>query len=145
MLYVAATAVFPAVPRWRCCWRSTGARNRRTLPTLSTAQILQWADAHHDNTGRWPNTASGPVDGALGQTWAAINTALHTGGRGLRGGTSLGTLLAKRRHAPQGLRRAALTVTSILAWADEHHRRTGKWPTNQSGPVRDSGAYLVRN
>lgn len=113
-----------------------GARNRRTLPTLSTAQILQWADAHHDNTGRWPNTASGPVDGALGQTWAAINTALHTGGRGLRGGTSLGTLLAKRRHAPQGLRRAALTVTSILAWADEHHRRTGKWPTNQSGPVR---------
>jgi hypothetical protein len=31
--------------------------------------------------------------------------------------------------------RPALTVALILAWADAHRARTGRWPSEQSGPV----------
>jgi hypothetical protein len=32
-------------------------------------------------------------------------------------------------------RRGPLTVGQILAWADAHHGRTGRWPHANSGPV----------
>jgi hypothetical protein len=32
--------------------------------------------------------------------------------------------------------RAPLTVEQILAWADAHRWRTGRWPSADSGPVR---------
>jgi lambda repressor-like predicted transcriptional regulator len=28
-----------------------------------------------------------------------------------------------------------LTIEQIIAWAEDHHQRTGKWPTQKSGPV----------
>jgi hypothetical protein len=28
-----------------------------------------------------------------------------------------------------------LSLAQILAWADDHHRRTGDWPTQTSGTV----------
>jgi hypothetical protein len=33
--------------------------------------------------------------------------------------------------------KARLTVEQILAWADAHHRRAGRWPSAGSGPVRE--------
>jgi hypothetical protein len=33
------------------------------------------------------------------------------------------------------LRRPPLTVDQILAWADEHRTRTGRWPSAVTGPV----------
>jgi hypothetical protein len=36
------------------------------------------------------------------------------------------------------LRSPPLTVAQILAWADSHRARTGKWPQVRSGPVRDA-------
>jgi hypothetical protein len=32
-------------------------------------------------------------------------------------------------------RRPPLTVEQILAWADAHHARVGRWPRAASGPV----------
>ncbi|MCH8266622.1 MAG: TRAP transporter fused permease subunit, partial [Acidobacteria bacterium] len=34
----------------------------------------------------------------------------------------------------------ALTMRNILEWADAHHRRTGTWPSANSGPVREAPA-----
>jgi hypothetical protein len=34
--------------------------------------------------------------------------------------------------------RRPLTVDQILAWADLHHARTGRWPGAASGPVLDA-------
>jgi hypothetical protein len=34
-----------------------------------------------------------------------------------------------------GRHRPPLTVGQILAWADAHHARTGKWPSAGTGPV----------
>ncbi len=107
-----------------------GVRNIQALPPLTIRQILAWADAHHEKTGRWPNRSSGPVDGAPGETWSAITAALHQCHRGLPRRSSLAKLLAKRRGV-----QVALTVQQVLAWADAHHKRSGKWPTTMSGTV----------
>src|SRR5262249_33589248 len=50
-----------------------GRRNQKDLPPLTGEQILAWADAHHQRTGQWPRANSGPVHGATGETWGAIN------------------------------------------------------------------------
>ena len=32
--------------------------------------------------------------------------------------------------------RPRITIEQILDWAEAHYRRTGRWPTQGSGPVR---------
>jgi hypothetical protein len=113
-----------------------GVRNIKGLPDLSVARILAWADDHHARTGVWPISASGPVAAAPGETWMAVQMALHHGRRGLQGGTSLAALLAKRRGVRNRMRLPRLSETRILAWADAHRRQTGQWPRKTFGPVR---------
>jgi hypothetical protein len=61
-------------------------------------QILAWADDHHNRTGHWPNQYAGPVAGAPGETWSAIDCALRRGLRGLPGGDSLARLLGRHQR-----------------------------------------------
>ncbi len=107
-------------------------------PKLTVSQILAWADAHHKSTGQWPREDSGAIRGTDGETWKGVSTALANGFRGLPGDTTLARLLAEHRGVRniQGL--PPLTVKQILAWADAHHARTGKWPQHQAGPIPDS-------
>jgi hypothetical protein len=65
------------------------------------AQILAWADEHHRRTGGWPSADSGPVAGAPGESWRALNSALRDGFRGLPGGDSLASLLRRERGLPE--------------------------------------------
>jgi hypothetical protein len=65
---------------------------------LTEAQILAWANEHHDRTGRWPSAKSGTVLGAPGEKWWNIEQALYAGVRGLPGGDSLAKLLDRRRR-----------------------------------------------
>ncbi len=112
-----------------------GARHPRFPPRLNEKQILAWADAHRRRTGDWPTETSGPVAGAPGETWSAIQGGLSSGGRGLHGGSSIARLLARhrgRRHKHEAPR---LTQQQVLAWADAHRARTGDWPAARSGPV----------
>jgi hypothetical protein len=102
---------------------------------LSIEQILAWADAHHAETGSWPTVDSGAVIGAPGETWAKIQTALFVGGRGLPERTSLARVLSEHRGARKNRHLPPFRREQILAWADHHYRRTGRWPTKRSGPV----------
>jgi hypothetical protein len=70
-----------------------------------------------------------------GDTWWAIDAALRDGNRGLRPGSSLARLLAQHRGRRNRVALPPLTKKKILAWADQHHERTGKWPNVNSGPV----------
>jgi hypothetical protein len=79
--------------------RERGVRHPSSPPPLSMEQILRWADAYHQRTGRWPRAASGPIQEAEGETWSMINRALQEGRRGLRGKTSLFGLLREKRAA----------------------------------------------
>lgn len=119
--------------------RRLGIRNVTNLPRLTVAQVLRWADAHHKRTGCWPKSTTGAVTDAPGESWSAVNAALIRGRRGLPGGQSLAQLLERKRGVPNHLNRPPLTVKQILQWADEHHRRTGRWPRVLSGPIPGSG------
>jgi hypothetical protein len=70
-----------------------GVRSKGHLPRLTRKVILAWAKAHHERKREWPTPESGPVEDGPGETWKAIDLALHQGLRGLPGGSSLHALL----------------------------------------------------
>ena len=107
-------------------------------PPMTIPEILRWADAHHDRHGTWPRFSSGRILEAPGETWSCVQSALATGRRGLPGGSTLALLLRDERGVPYILDIVPFTVERILAWADAHHSRTGKWPTVNSGPIPES-------
>jgi hypothetical protein len=116
--------------------RHVGKRNRMNLPRLTVAQILTWADQHHERTGAWPRSASGRIGDGAQMTWAAVNAALRHGLRGLPGGQSLARFLSARRGYRNPRNPPRLTVRKIMAWAKAHHRREGRWPSVLTGAVR---------
>ena len=71
-------------------------------------------------------------------TWAAFDSALRNGLRGLPKGLSLARLLARQRGVKNKAERPTLTVRQILTYAAEHHARTASWPTATSGPIPGS-------
>ncbi|MBI1917005.1 MAG: hypothetical protein HYS12_20035 [Planctomycetes bacterium] len=117
-----------------------GVRNRAALPLLTEAEILAWADAYRARTGTWPRTESGSVPEAPGEVWANIDQALRDGGRGQPGGSSLPQLLAARRGARVYLHEPKLNVEQILAWAQAHRERTGRWPV--AGSARSTSTSM---
>jgi hypothetical protein len=112
-----------------------GVRNHMALPQLSRAQILTWADAHYRRTGSWPRSDSGRVTDARDENWSALSDALERGRRGLAGGSSLAALLAEERGVRNRKNLPPFRIRAILAWADAHQRRTGRWPTHLSGAI----------
>lgn len=74
-----------------------GVRSKTYPPDLHVDQLLQWADAHRQKTGKWPTRGSGAVLCAPGEKWVNLNTALYLGQRGLPGGSSLAKLLRQER------------------------------------------------
>jgi hypothetical protein len=106
-------------------------------PAITIEEILAWADAHFGRAGEWPSADSGPIPEAPGQTWNAVNLALYHGGRGLPAMSSLAGLL-RERPGKDRLRRPPLTEEQVLAWAEAHRRRTGRWPNTNSGPVPEA-------
>lgn len=105
---------------------------------LSVTRILKWADEYRRRTGRWPHHKSGRIRGELSENWNAIDAALTNGNRGLDGGSSLAKMLADRRGKRNHLNLPRLSIGQILAWADAHRKRTGEWPQDISGPVREA-------
>jgi len=64
--------------------------------------------------------------------------ALREGGRGLPGGLSLARLLEEHRNFRNRSRLPRLSIRVILRWADQHKRRTGRWPTYESGLIPET-------
>jgi hypothetical protein len=94
---------------------------------LSIQAILKWADRFQHRTGNWPTSTGGPIPESRGETWVTVDRALKRGVRGLPK-SSLFKLLAKHRGVYRHRRRPKLSLAQIGKWADEHHRRTTKWP-----------------
>ncbi len=115
-----------------------GVRKQSYAPDLTRRQILVWADAHFARTGTWPNRDSGPVLEAPGETWSAIDAALYSAGRGLRGRTTLARFLARHRGRRCIQGQPPLTKRMILAWADAHFARHGRWPRCKDGVIPEA-------
>ncbi len=90
------------------------ARNKAQAPRLTIPRILRWAKAYIQRTAQWPGQASGPIPGAKGETWRAVESALREGLRGLRGGDTLFQLQARAYRLRGRISQAALT--------DQNHR-----------------------
>jgi hypothetical protein len=123
--------------------RKRGVRNRSALADLSIRDILAWADAHFHRHGSWPTKKSGAVADSNGETWVAIEVALNKGNRGLPGGSSPAGFLAEHRGKRNRKALPRIALDDILAWADDHCRRYGIWPTRKStamipGPAGDT-------
>jgi hypothetical protein len=103
---------------------------------LYIKDILTWADAFHEHYGWWPHRDSGAVAGVPNLTWGGVDQALQKGHRGLRPGITLARLLLKYRKRRHRNHLSHFTPEGILAWADEHHSRTGTWPGAHSGRIR---------
>jgi hypothetical protein len=83
-----------------------GVRNLAELPRFTVKKVLAWADAYRTRNGRRPAAKSGPIPEAPGETWLAVDKALHKGSRGFRGKQSLSQLLDRYRPGTQ-LRRSS--------------------------------------
>ncbi|MCH8967744.1 MAG: hypothetical protein IIA66_01340, partial [Planctomycetes bacterium] len=115
-----------------------GVRNPKHLPRLTIKQILKWSDAHVKREEFWPTSDAGPVHGVPGETWLSISKALYKGRRGLPGGLTLAGLYSKHRGVRSGKHLPPFQKGRILTWADAHRKRTGAWPTTDSGPVHNA-------
>ena len=115
-----------------------GVRNIKELPPLTEQQILAWVDEHFRNNGTWPDSNSGDIPRAPGETWASLDSALKGGRRGLAGCSSLAKLLVSQRGVRKTSYLPALTEGQILAWADAFHQITGNWPTIDSGLIHEA-------
>jgi hypothetical protein len=118
--------------------RERGVRNLGNLPPLTEDQIVAWARAYYEQTGAWPNENSGPIPDSRGEDWANVNQALRDGDRGLPGVDTLARLLARRLSIRNRASMPRLTIQQILAWARQHHARTGEWPQVRSGQIQDA-------
>jgi hypothetical protein len=135
-----ATMTPQSVPRRK---RRPARLRARPLP-LTVKQILAWADAHHQRRGVWPSKTTGRITDALSETWCAINLALMRGGRGLPGGVTLARLLLEKRGVRHLHYLPTLTKEQILVWIDDHHQRTGEWPTLNSGKIPEAPGEIWR-
>ena len=107
-------------------------------PPLTPEQILAWADAHRDRTGKWPTSESGQIVDAPQETWLAVNSALSIGGRGLAGRRSLAQFLAEHRGARHPQAPPALALPQVLAWAEAFFARHGRWPHRKDSSIPES-------
>lgn len=115
--------------------RERGIVPLRNKPKLTHKQILAWADAHRERTGRWPAMSSGNVVGAPHESWSQIDISLKKGKRGLEPGSSLVRLLAKERGRSLHERVPPLTLEQIRERARDYKKRHCQWPDRQSGDV----------
>ena len=111
-----------------------GIRNRGALGALSEEQILERADRYFEHHGSWPTHSSGEIPGTH-DTWVGVCIALQNGARGLPRQITLANLLWEKRGVPNKANRPRLSTEQILRWSDDHKRRTGVWPDQNSGQV----------
>jgi hypothetical protein len=110
-------------------------RTRKCRLKLTVDIVLTWADSHFQRTGEWPRTSTGAVLDNPNETWRRIDNGLTYGLRGLPAGLSLARLLDRKRGVRNVQNLPPLTEEQVLAWAAEHRRRTGSWPTENAGPI----------
>lgn len=111
-----------------------GYRHWNNAPSLSEERILTWADEYFRIHNKWPTEISGMIFDT-DENWKNISQCLRIGLRGLPGGSSLAQLLQSHRDYQNPKGKPSLTEDQILAWADLHYQRHGRWPVIVSGQI----------
>jgi hypothetical protein len=117
--------------------QARGARYHRDLPEPGIRQILQWADAHYNRYGRWPNSRSGAIPNSGAETWQRVYQCLRRQW-GPKGRRSLPQLLTAQRVRRGSRKPGNLSIDQILSWADAYFAKKGRWPGTQSGGIPEA-------
>src|SRR5713226_8788876 len=80
----------------RCC----GMKRLLRRP-LTVKEILYWADAYRELTGKWPTKASGRIPFAKLENWMSIDHALRRGFRNLAWQELFGPTVDRAPRRPQ--------------------------------------------
>ena len=125
-----------AAPRWRTCWPCGGASGAKATSIPSARGRSSPGPTPITNgSGCWPTRRVGPDPGGARRDLERGAIGLVVSGlRGLAGGSSLPRLLAEQRGVRNVHGLPPLTEEQVLAWADAHHARTGRWPVSQIRP-----------
>lgn len=114
-------------------------------PPLSVEQVLAWADHHLAEAGQYPRIFSGAVRAHPVENWRKIDNAFRYGLRGLPGDTSLAQFLAEHRGKRNPSDLPPLDEEQVLAWADAHRMRMGRWPVENDQEVADAPGEVWKN
>jgi len=109
----------------------------RVRSDLTVEQIIGWIKEYRDKHGRMPSAHSGPVPGT-DETFIGLDQALRDGRRRLPAGLSIARLASRYLGHRSKRDLPPLSEKLILRWADEHKRRTGRWPTESSGEIESA-------
>ena len=109
-----------------------GRPNKSALPSLTERWIVKMAKQFKQKHGRYPTIASGQIEGTQ-ETWRGVDSALNKAHRNLPRKTTLAKLLEEKAGKPP--RGKPLTISVVLAWADDYREKNGKWPTKASGRI----------
>ena len=116
-----------------------GIKNHNYPPPISLYYLDVWIKKYMNLHGRKPIVQSGIVEFVDGQykgiTWAAINSALQKGRRGLPGGISLPQYIEARFEIKRSGNPPPLTESVILDWARQYIAKYKKNPTVQTGII----------
>jgi hypothetical protein len=115
-----------------------GVRRHIRQRPLTTEEVLKWADAHFERTGKWPRYDSGLIPESPGETWQQVHNALRQGKRGLPGGETLTHLIATHRQLRSKVTLPRLKKRQILDWAKSFYDQHGYWPTRNAGQIPKS-------
>jgi superfamily II DNA or RNA helicase len=109
-------------------------RHHSVRKPLTEKQILRWADDFFRRRSFYPSVSE-VESPAPRETWRAIDNALRSGTRGLRGGGSLWQLLKDNRGLTKTTRSVNLSESQIMDWADDFFGEHGRWPDQKSGEI----------
>ena len=99
-------------------------------PFLTEADILKDMDAFYRLHGRWPTSRSRkPVPGKPDESWLGYENALYWAKRGLPQRSSLTRLLHDSGRRKNPLTPLNVTEDDVWSMIQEHHNKTGKWPS----------------
>ncbi len=115
-----------------------GKRKYEFKRRLKIDAILNWADAHFESSGEWPNADScDSIPESPEDSWHKVDGMLRLGGRGLPGGTSLPGLLFELRSVRSHTHCPRFDADIILKCADSYFQANGKWPNIKSGALAE--------
>ncbi|MGO8670502.1 MAG: hypothetical protein ACLQVD_03935 [Capsulimonadaceae bacterium] len=112
--------------------------NMHNRPDLTIERILSLADSYYFLHGTYPKQTTGVIGARVAEKWSGIDRALRLGTRGLPGGSSLSQLLEEHRGVRNKKALPRYTPERILEWADAYYARNRRYPTRNSGKIKES-------
>lgn len=126
--------------------RKTGRKAESHLekPDLSEAIILEWCDKYFVKYDEWPQVKHKRKVAGQDASWASIDAALRSGGRGLAKGKSLAKLLFEKREVETQGNQSRIEILKVTEWIRVFESSNKRYPSiEEDGDERIDGTKLT--